>query len=87
MSEEIEKKSKHKNVKLLNDCMRMDVSHLQIHEFRLLCTPSFTKLAISPLIMVRFSKFKIWHTLESEADLANKINYFVVNLAKYSKSA
>ncbi len=31
----------------------------------------FTKLAVSPLIMVRFSKFKLWHTQDSDPDLIN----------------
>ncbi len=30
---------------------------------------SFTKMAVSPLIMVRFSKFKIWHAQHFDADL------------------
>ena len=30
----------------------------------------FTKVAVSPLIMVRFWKFEIWHTRESGPDLA-----------------
>ncbi len=29
----------------------------------------FTKMVVSSLILVRFSKFKIWHTQESKADL------------------
>ncbi len=31
----------------------------------------FTKMAISPLITVRFSKFEIWHALDFDADLAD----------------
>ncbi len=29
----------------------------------------FTKMAVSRLIMVRFSKFEIWHTLHFDPDL------------------
>ncbi len=31
--------------------------------------PCFTKIAVSPLILVRFSKFKVWHTQHSDPDL------------------
>ncbi len=32
---------------------------------------AFTKLAVSPLIMVRFEKFKIWHAQGSDVDLSD----------------
>ena len=37
----------------------------------LLC---FTKMAISPLIMVRFEKFKIWHTQENKPVLQDGLD-------------
>ena len=33
--------------------------------------PCFTKLAVSPLILVRFEKFEIWHAQGSDADLSD----------------
>ncbi len=81
--EKIENKqtNKHKNVKLLYDCISLVYwgglhflcipSCIQIHGFLLLCTPSFTKLAVSQLIMVRFEKFNIWHAQGSGADLSD----------------
>ena len=32
-------------------------------------TPCFTKMAVSPLILVRFSKFEIWHAQHFGPDL------------------
>ena len=51
---------------------------IQIQEFRPLCTPYFTKLAISQLIMVRFEKLKIWQaqyfgTYRSDVTMTSRV--------------